>query len=112
MLQLVRGFRWVALLEGVSFLVLLGIAMPLKYLAGMPLAVRVVGLIHGVLFIAFVLLLGGLVLKRQCTLGYAGRAFSLSLMPFGTFFLERGLKAQLAQLEAGGPAASTTPSLV
>lgn len=42
-------------LEGVSFLVLLGVAMPLKYFAGEPGAVRVVGMAHGVLFIAYVL---------------------------------------------------------
>ena len=41
--------------EGGSFLLLLGVAMPLKYLAGMPLAVRVVGLAHGVLFVLYVL---------------------------------------------------------
>ena len=43
--------RVVAFWEGVSFLVLLGVAMPLKYLAGWPLAVRVVGMAHGILFI-------------------------------------------------------------
>jgi integral membrane protein len=43
--------RIVAFLEGVSYLVLLGIAMPLKYIAGIPQAVRVVGMAHGVLFV-------------------------------------------------------------
>ena len=41
------------MVEGVSFLLLLGVAMPLKYMAGMPMAVKVVGWIHGVLFVAF-----------------------------------------------------------
>lgn len=40
--------------EGVSFLMLLGVAMPLKYLAGWPLAVRVVGMAHGILFLLYV----------------------------------------------------------
>src|SRR5690606_39635762 len=40
--------------EGVSFLVLLGVAMPLKYLAGQPAAVQVVGMAHGVLFLLYV----------------------------------------------------------
>ena len=52
-----RQLRLVALLEGASFLVLLFVAMPLKYLAGMPLAVRIAGSIHGALFIAFVVAL-------------------------------------------------------
>jgi integral membrane protein len=46
--------RVIGFWEGVSFLVLLGIAMPLKYLAGWPDAVRVVGLVHGILFILYV----------------------------------------------------------
>ncbi|MBN4049581.1 DUF3817 domain-containing protein [bacterium AH-315-N03] len=46
-------FRVVGLAEGVSFLLLLGVAMPLKYFAGWPMAVRVVGMIHGVLFLLY-----------------------------------------------------------
>jgi integral membrane protein len=49
----IRRLRFVGFVEGVSYLVLLFIAMPLKYWAGMPLAVRVVGMLHGVLFILF-----------------------------------------------------------
>ena len=49
-------FRRIAFAEGVSFLVLLGIAMPLKYFANMPKAVSVVGMIHGILFVAFMIL--------------------------------------------------------
>ena len=47
--------RIAALLEGVSFLVLLGVAMPLKYYADYPMAVTVVGTVHGVLFLLFAL---------------------------------------------------------
>ena len=46
--------RLVGILEGISFLVLLGIAMPLKYLAGQPEAVKVVGWAHGALFVLYV----------------------------------------------------------
>ena len=45
--------RRVAIIEGISFLVLLGIAMPLKYFANMPMPVKVVGWAHGVLFLIF-----------------------------------------------------------
>ena len=45
--------RWIGFVEAVSFLLLLGVAMPLKYLAGQPLAVRIVGLIHGILFMIY-----------------------------------------------------------
>ncbi|MFW5972756.1 MAG: DUF3817 domain-containing protein, partial [Bacteroidota bacterium] len=46
--------RLIGFIEGLSYLALLGIAMPLKYMAGMPMAVRYVGWIHGVLFVLYV----------------------------------------------------------
>jgi integral membrane protein len=49
--------RMLALVEGVSFLLLLGVAMPLKYFAGQPWAVKAVGWAHGVLFIGLVIAL-------------------------------------------------------
>ena len=53
----VRLFSTIALVEGISYVLLLGIAMPLKYFLDMPLAVKVVGWAHGVLFMAYVVLL-------------------------------------------------------
>lgn len=52
-----RRLRIIAFLEGLSFLVLLFIAMPLKYLADMPLAVRIAGSVHGGLFLVFLAVL-------------------------------------------------------
>ena len=49
----IAQLRRIGYAEAISFLVLLGVAMPLKYLAGMPMAVKVVGWIHGVLFVAY-----------------------------------------------------------
>ena len=86
---IIRRFRMVAIAEGWSFLVLLFIAMPLKYLADLPLAVKVVGWAHGVLFIwywvAAVPLFSKLKwdLERVIGLGLA------SILPFGTFVMER-----------------------
>ena len=77
--------------EGVSFLVLLFIAMPLKYLANMPLAVRVVGGIHGFLFVAFVAILILAYFKINLPLIAIAKAFILSFIPFGTFFIDRVL---------------------
>jgi integral membrane protein len=95
-MKLTRWFRWVALLEGVSFLVLLGIAMPLKYLAGQPLAVRLVGSAHGALFVAYVVLVAALFFARRWPLSRAAQALALSVVPFGTFALDRRLRAELA----------------
>lgn len=50
----IHQLRVVGLIEGASFLVLLLVAMPLKYLAGMPIAVRYVGMVHGLLFVLYV----------------------------------------------------------
>lgn len=87
-------FRFVALLEGLSFLLLLFVAMPLKYLAGMPLGVRVVGMAHGVLFVLYVLLLLEVALALRWGPVRVGAAFLASLVPFGTFVLDARLKRE------------------
>jgi integral membrane protein len=86
--------RVIGLAEGISFLVLLGIAMPLKYAAGMPMAVRVVGSIHGGLFVLFV---GALLLAARAhrwSLSRVAGAFVASLVPFGTFVLDASLRRE------------------
>ncbi len=90
-----RTFRWVALLEGWSFLVLLLVAMPLKYLLGLPLAVRIVGSVHGLLFLAFLSLLFRVALERRWSLQRCLGAIVASLVPFGTFVLDRSLRREL-----------------
>ncbi len=94
-------FRLIALLEGSSFLVLLGIAMPLKYLADMPMAVRAVGMIHGVLFIAYSLLVLGFMVRKDWALERAANAMLWAVVPFGTFFLDRELRDELAKIAQG-----------
>lgn len=79
--------------EGVSFLVLLFIAMPLKYMFDMPLAVRIVGSLHGVLFVAYVLLLALVHIKLKLKISQSIGLFLLSLVPFGTFYLHKFLPA-------------------
>ena len=83
--------RAISILEGVSLLLLLGVAMPLKYLAHEPAAVRVVGLIHGVLFVAYVLLLIQNTIERRWSAGKFGLGLVLSVLPFGAFYAERRL---------------------
>ena len=80
--------RIIAILEGISFLVLLGIAMPLKYLAGIPEVVRVVGMAHGVLFILYVVLLIQVAVERSWSFKKSVLAFIASLVPFGTFYAD------------------------
>ena len=82
-------FRVIALLEGVSFLFLLFIAMPLKYSAEFPLFVKYGGWAHGVLFVGYVMLLFVLRETYQWNLKWTGLAFLAALLPFGTFILDR-----------------------
>lgn len=83
--------RLVAWLEGVSFLVLLLVAMPLKYLAGQPQPVRLVGMAHGLLFVLYVLLLAQQSLARRWGWGTTLLGFGASLVPLGTFWADRKL---------------------
>ena len=84
--------RLISLVEGVSFLVLLGVAMPLKYVAGVPEVVTVVGAAHGVLFVLYALAAATLTLAlRWSPLWFVG-AMAASVVPFGTFYLDARLK--------------------
>lgn len=92
LLQTALGrLRLVGYLEGISFLVLLLIAMPLKYLAGQPAAVRMVGMAHGVLFVLYVFLLIQNTIEHSWSWRKAMLGFAASLVPLGTFWADRRL---------------------
>lgn len=91
-----KQFRWVAFLEGVSFVLLLFVAMPLKYWVGLPLAVRIVGSVHGLLFVLFIGMLFRAAVERDWPARRWGLAFLSSLVPFGTFAFDRSLRRELA----------------
>ena len=86
----VGRFRIVAFWEGISYLLLLFVAMPMKYGLGIDMAVRVVGMAHGVLFLAYCLTLALAWSRLGTSLGII--AFVMSLLPGGTFWLEGRLK--------------------
>ncbi|MDI1235827.1 MAG: DUF3817 domain-containing protein [bacterium] len=77
--------------EGISFLILLFVAMPLKYMFNMPLAVRLVGGLHGVLFVLFIAVLFKAYRSLPISFGKTVLIFILSFLPFGTFFINRVL---------------------
>ena len=87
-------FRKVAKAEGISFLVLLFVAMPLKYLADLPLAVTIVGGLHGVLFVAFIILAREVKSDYKKDFRWLGKAFLASILPFGTFIADKEWKKQ------------------
>jgi integral membrane protein len=80
--------RLIGFLEGLSFIILLGIAMPLKYTWNMPEAVRIIGLAHGILFIVYNLYVIRVQIQRQWSLKVVSLAMAASFLPFGTFYAD------------------------
>jgi integral membrane protein len=87
-------FRKAGIAEGISFLVLLFIAMPLKYIFHQPMAVSVFGWIHGILFVAFLFLAWEIKTDQNKNIAWFGRCFLAAILPAGTFLLDKKLKAE------------------
>jgi len=86
--------RKAGIAEGISFLVLLCIAMPLKYFFKQPMAVTIVGWIHGLLFVSFVSLAWEVKSDRNKNLKWFATAFAAALLPTGTFWFDKRLKEE------------------
>ena len=82
-------FLIVSRAEAISFLLLLGIAMPLKYMMDMPLMVKYVGWAHGTLFMAYMVLLVLAAVELRWSLWKTFLAAVASFLPFGPFVFER-----------------------
>ncbi|MEM1033797.1 MAG: DUF3817 domain-containing protein [Myxococcota bacterium] len=83
--------RTIGKVEAISYLLLLGIAMPLKYAAGIPIFVKVLGWAHGVLFVVFgVVLLQAMIVLRW-SIFKAAVVFLATLIPFGPFIIDKRL---------------------
>jgi integral membrane protein len=84
-------FKLIASLEGLSFLILVGIAVPLKYIWGQPWLVQNIGMLHGILFVLYILM----IVQNKIEFGWAtGRtllAILLSFIPFGPFYVVKKL---------------------
>lgn len=88
-LRLLRATRFTSLSEAASYLLLLFVAMPLKYFARLPMAVKIAGSVHGVLFVVLFLLLALSVIKRTLPPRFAAIVGLASLVPFVPFQLDR-----------------------
>jgi integral membrane protein len=86
--------RFIGMAEGLSLLVLLGIAMPLKYLANQPEAVKITGWIHGLLFVAFIIAVLMMYYERNWPLKKVALAFVAAFLPFGTFVFDAQLRKE------------------
>jgi integral membrane protein len=81
-------FRYTGWLEGLSYILLLGVAMPLKYIWGDPSWVRVVGMAHGLLFVAYVGMALVLYVRESWSIKKLALAMLASLLPFGPFVFD------------------------
>ena len=86
---MMKSFRILGWFEGASMLILMFIAMPLKYLMGIPEATRIVGAIHGALFVAYVVIALQMMTTFKWPLSTLMKAFIGAVFPFGTFVFER-----------------------
>jgi len=97
----IKMLRKIGIAEGASFLILLLIAMPLKYKFGMPEAVKYAGSVHGFLFVAYV----GLAYYAKEVYNWPFKRFLLAFvsawLPLGTFFFDGRLKIEEKRIEAG-----------
>lgn len=95
---MLKGFRVLGYLEGISFLLLMLLAMPLKYFLHEPMAVRVIGSLHGLLFVAYCGLALVLFYRAKWTPMQLLLCWLLSCLPLGTFWFDR---KYLQPVEAG-----------
>jgi len=95
------ALRLLCAIEGISLLLLLGVAMPLKYLADLPLAVRYVGMAHGLLWIALCVVLAAVAWRLRWSKARSGAVFLSSLLPFGFLIIDRRMRAWGAETASG-----------
>ena len=96
--KLLHRFRMIGIAEGISFLVLLLIAMPLKYFFNFPEAVKVMGWIHGALFVTFIYFAFEVMGALNKNFIWFLKAFAAAFIPLGTFIFDRQLKKEEALL--------------
>lgn len=87
--------RRVGKAEGLSFLLLLGVAMPLKYIGGVVVAVKIAGWLHGALFMLLLIVLGAARLLAKLPIKTCGWVVVGSLLPLGPFVVDRRLLSDL-----------------
>ena len=88
--------RRLSFIEGTSTLVLFGIAMPLKYMAGMPMAVKVVGSLHGFLFVGLAFMFMAAITRIPIASKVAFVGILAAIVPFGPFIYDRWLMKHVA----------------
>jgi len=91
-----QKFKLINKIEGISFLILLFVAMPLKYSFGFPIATKIAGMIHGLFVFAYIYQ----VIEAKKEAGLTGKEIAiytiLSLIPFGSIYTDRELTKKIS----------------
>ena len=82
-------FRLISFLEGISYLLLLFIAVPIKYFQGDATYVKMLGMPHGILFMGYIILVILIQKQMKWNLKTMGVVALASLIPFGTFYVDK-----------------------
>jgi integral membrane protein len=90
-----KKFRLINKIEGISFLILLFIAMPMKYSFGIPMATKIVGMLHGLLVFAFIYQIIEAKKEAGFTMKETVLYSVLSLIPFGSFYTDKLLAKKM-----------------
>lgn len=85
---MIRFFKYLAIVEGYSFLIILFLTMPLKYLGGLGLPNKVIGMAHGVLFLSYVAIAIFVGISLKWNIKKQAIVLIMSVVPFGTFWME------------------------
>lgn len=85
---MINFFRIISFLEGVSYLLLLFIAVPLKYFNGQEYLVKILGMPHGILFILYIFISIILKNKMNWSIRQTIEIMIGSIIPFGTFYID------------------------
>ncbi len=87
-------FRAISIIEGISYLILVFIAMPLKYFFAEPMAVKIFGMIHGILFILFCIALYSAIRRYSWSFFFSLKLFIYSLIPFLFILIEKEIMSK------------------
>ena len=99
LLKLLKRFRTIGIAEGISFLVLLLIAMPIKYFLKIPEAVKIVGWMQGALFVGYIYFAIEVAVAFKKNIGWCIKSFLAAFIPLGTFVTDKTLKKEEIALQ-------------
>ncbi len=90
--ELIKKLINISIIEGISLIILVFVAMPIKYILHYPIAVRIMGSIHGILWLIFLYVLYKNVKENELDKNTVIKLVIFSVIPFGFFYIEKLLK--------------------